>query len=642
MNAPTPLYAEAGRLGLVIPLAEFRARLGGEPALRKVLGALTVTEKVHAGRPRGMSRVTRKAYSVVRVRGAESLVIPRAKGPPFLRARTRAGLPLLDGIRAAPPGGGRLPENAPLPAPRRLAAERCAPGEPLYDYQEAAVEYLCSPAGPLGPLAVAGYRAAAYLGMGTGLGKTRVALGVIVRRGEPALFVVPTDEIGQQTIDEAAELYPDLVVGFYRNPPKTSRRVPAGPRTHDIVVVIVNTLRDKGPDFLEGYGTVVLDEAHEYHSPCNCRVLWLSQAAPAVLGLSATPEERPDGLDRLVPLLLGPVVEATGIPGFDIGAVSFSGEVRIVEYAGHPDHCETATTPAGTMSAILTIGNIIEDEARLRLVAAEVDRLYRLHETAEPDELLRLGLGPRPVADATPTHPAGEIRRHGVFVFAEHREYLPALRRALLERLRPAEVFAPELDEAETGAGAPLSKVSILRGGVARTAVRAARRAGAHVVLTTYGFSRRGISLPDMTALVQATPRRNGGRQILGRVARRGSDESIVRQVVDFVDVRTGLRGQVSDRRKVYAEKKYPETRIAVSWEDYPAPEPALADADAEGVPAKAHPPGVEGCSLEGYTLDDLLAAALGDVPPRDYPLAGLGARGAPPTVVDVGAILGE
>ena len=607
MAAPEPVYAEAGRRGLEIPLGPFRARVGGEAPLKKILGALSVTEKVHPGRPRGMARTVHRAYVIERARGVETLLIPRTKGPPFLRARTRAGLPLLDGIRAAPERleDGKANPNAPLPPPRRLAADRLAAEEPLYEYQEAAIEYLCGEAGPFGE--AAGHcGGVAYLQMDTGLGKTRVGCGVIARRGEAALVVVPTDAIANQWVDEFAEIYPDMKVEVYHNPPAKrsgTRKVPPGPRTHDVVLVIVNTFRDKGPAFMEGYGTVILDEAHEYHSTHNCRALWLSQTR-AVLGLSATPEERPDGLDRYVPLHLGAVVLPGTIPGFDVRAVNFRGEVRVLEYAGHPDHCETATTPSGTMSAILTIGNVIKDQARLRLVAAEVERLYRLHETAEPAELLRLGLGPRPEAAATPTHPAGEVRRHGVFVFAEHREYLPALRAALLERLRPADIVAPELDAPPRKP----DKVSILRGGVSKSAVGVARRAGAHIVLTTYGFSRRGISLPDMTCIVEATPRRNGIRQILGRILRRGSDESIVRQVVDVVDTRTGLRGQVADRRKIYLEKRYPISKAAASWEDYAAP----------GAGAQAAEPAPAGLDedLAALSMDDLLAAALGDEPP--------------------------
>ena len=591
---PPLLIGEVGRRGLEIPLAAFRDRVGGAPALKKILGALSVTETVHPGRPRGMARTVHRAYALER----DTLLVPRGKGPPFLRARGPAGRPLLDGARPAPAqlADGRPNPNAPLPPARRIAPARLAPEEPLYEYQEAAIEHLCGAAGPFGE-AAGPCGGVAYLQMDTGLGKTRVGCGVVARRGEAALVVVPTDAIAHQWVDEFAEIYPDLLVAVYHNAPaKGARRAPPGPQTHDVVLIIINTFRAKGPEFLEGFGTVILDEAHEYHSTHNGRALWLSQTR-AVLGLSATPEERPDGLDRYVPLHLGAVIAPKTIPGFDVNAVCFRGAVRVIEYAGHPDHCETVTTPAGTMSAILTIGGVIRDPARLRLVAAEVERLYRLHETADPAELSRLGLGPRPAAAATPAHPAGEVRRHGVFVFAEHREYLPALRAALRERLRPADILAPELD-----------RVSILRGGVAKTAVGAARRAGAHVVLTTYGFSRRGISLPDMTCIVEATPRRNGLRQILGRILRRGSDESIVRQVVDIVDTRTGLRGQVADRRKVYLEKQYPIARATASWEDFgngAAGAAAGAAVSANDAPAEEE--------FADMSMDDLLAAALGD-----------------------------
>lgn len=580
------LNAMIGRQGAVIPLAALRTRVGGDARLKKLLSALTITEKSLPGRPRGVASVTRRAYSLSR----DALTIPCIKALPLLRAK------MIDAMLAEPPSEAKLGTstkigtNASLPLPRELAAACLVQEEPFYPYQEAAIEYLCGTTakgpGPLSPESVAAHTGVAYLEMQTGLGKSRVGAGVIARRREPALIVVPTSALAEQWLDEFQIVYPELTVAVYHNPPKNSRRVPPGPRTHDVVIIIINTFRDKTPEFMEGFGTVILDEAHEYCSVQNSRALWLAQTR-AVLGLSATPSERPDGLDRYVHLHLGPVVYSKDIPNFDIGSVSFRGEVRLVEYTGHPDHCETATTPAGTMSAILTIGNINRDEARTRLIAAEIDRLAHLHETESPDELRRLGLGPRPEAAATPKHPAGEIRQHGVFVFAEHREYLLDLRKALLERVDASEILAPELEEKKTAkAGAARQPVTVLRGGVSKQAVPDARRAGAHIVLTTYGYSRRGISLPDMTALVRASPRRNGSTQINGRILRRGSDESILRQIVDIVDVTTGLRSQVSDRRKAYKAKGYPITKVHASWEDYPASEPAALPPPAEPAPA--------------------------------------------------------
>lgn len=628
--ADQPIYATAGRQGLVIPLAAFRARIrqvtGSTTLLDRIYGTLTVTEKVHAGRPRGAAfRATRKAYVATR----ETLTVPRIKAGPLLSIRVKGRL-LLDGVRAQPagppPAGAEVPaDNRPLPMPRRIDEERLEPAQPLYDYQEAAVDHLCGDAGPFGAASVAAHSGVVYLQMDTGLGKSRVGCAVIARCGEPALIVIPTVAIGEQWIDEFKTLFPEMKVAIYHNPPKGSKKVPPSPATHDVIIIVVNTFRDKEPSFMEEFGTVILDEAHEYHSPQNSRALWLAQTH-VVLGLSATPEERPDGLDKYVHLHLGPVLYPKAIPGFDVNAVNFRGEVRVVEYAGHPEHCVTATTPAGTMSAILTISNIVKDPARVRLVAAEVARLYRLHETAPPEELARLGLGPRPASAATPKHPAGEVRRHGVFVFAELREALPAIRDALSRLVGAENVLAPELDPETKAEPIP---VSILRGGAKAGAVNDARAARSHVVLTTYGFSRRGISLPDMTALVLATPRRNGSTQVLGRVLRRGSDESIVRQIVDIVDTRTGLKGQIADRRKVYKAKNYELAKASATWEDY--------GEDAAGFVAVAVAGEDDAGELANLTIDDLLAMTLGEDAAAGAPASG---PGAPITDFDVDELL--
>lgn len=662
----TPLVARCGRRGLAVPLAAFRARVGGEEALRKLLRGFTVVEKlVGRGRPPGMAPATRRAYELLR--GEDTLILPRAQAALLLRPR--GGTPLLDAVA---PGAAGTPDE-PLPLSRRLDAASCVAEEPLYDYQEAAVAYIAdvgdgADVGDDADVGAAVCGRTIYMQMNTGLGKTRVGCAVVARRGEPGLVVVPTEAIAFQWLEELAASFPRMRGGLYRNEDERRAaaaaaggralrpdRLPAGPATHDLVVVIINTFREKTADFLRGYGVVVLDEAHELQSPHNGRALWLAQTR-LVLGLSATPLERPDGLDRYPVLHLGAPVRPEDIPGGAAVPVHFRGEVRLVEYAGRAGDaaCETVTGGAGTMSAVLTIGRVLSDAARRRMVALEVRRLLRAHEELPPAELARCGLGPRPESAATPCHPAGEVRRHGVFVFAELREALPALRDELSLILgpdtpllvpeldgapEPAAVLRPPAQEAEEQPPAPKTTdksaemraiaaqsaeldellgeppalapapaqaraqalaqvptqqaqapVSILRGGVARDAVSNARALRAHVVLTTYGFSRRGISLPDMTALVLASPRRNGSTQTLGRIERRGSDESILRAVVDIVDVCTGLRSQASERKRAYIAKGYPVSRVQCSYEEF-APlllgDPAVgALADAAVVPA--------------------------------------------------------
>jgi hypothetical protein len=112
-----------------------------------------------------------------------------------------------------------------------------------------------------------------------------------------------------------------------------------------------------------------------------------------------------------------------------------------------------------------------------------------------------------------------------------------------------------------------------------------------------------------MTALVRASPRRNGSTQIDGRILRRGSDESILRQTVDIVDINTGLRSQVTDRRKAYKLKGYPIIKLHASWEDYPAPEAPVPSPEPDPAPAP----------LTRMGNMALLAMALGEIDEFDF-----------------------
>lgn len=553
--------------GIRVCAAGLTRLVGGARKLAAFTRRLTVTERPQPGRPRHYARQKRKAVRRGRDRKAPHFMFPREASS--LLAEIGVPEAELDPSLAAAWAGAR-----------RLDAFREA--APLYGYQEAMCRHIdevcwegCG-------------RGAAYVEMATGHGKTRVALAAAVRAGAqhggPVFVVVPTEEIRRQWLEEAAALFPGLRSGAYRNPSKNSRRAALGPDDHDLLVGIVNTVRVKPPDFFAAFGTVVLDEAHEYHSPSNIKVLWLVQGAPRVLGISATPAANPSGLDQVVPLFLGaPVKAEEDVEGYDISGVNFQAQVRKVEYRGHPDHCETVLTEAGTVSAIGTIGAVIADPARLNLVAAEVARLLSLHETSSPEELKHLGLGPRPPEAATRRYPQGEVRSHRVMVFAEHRDYLPALRDVLLRRLGPGLVEAPELEEEDD----PDGLTAVLRGGAKETDRKLAKNA--RVLLITFGYGRRGVSYTGMTALVAATSRRNGWVQILGRVFRRGSDESIRRIIVFITDVRCALKSQWPSQLRTCREKRFPVYRVAAdhtTFEDPAAEAVRMCDEELVWAPA--------------------------------------------------------
>ncbi len=295
----TPVTAFVGRDGIRIPRDALLARLGAKN-YKKFTKSMTVVENVHPGKPKGMGRITRTAFFHERIpptAGADPvdfIVVPRA------RAAVLVGLNIV-ALKAA----------NPLPAPRTVAfklSEELFP-DGLYDYQMVAIDYLCSVV--FTAARVAAHNATAYLQMGAGLGKTLTTAGLMVRLRVPVLYVVPTRDLAQQGLDELKAALPSVRCAFYENKAvKTKKGAPTA-ATHDVVFIVINTYREKTPEFMEGYGLTIFDEAHELHSPVNSKALRLAQTR-YVLGMSATPgmrvitvngkeqlsdEGRKDGLD---------------------------------------------------------------------------------------------------------------------------------------------------------------------------------------------------------------------------------------------------------------------------------------------------------------------------------------------------------
>lgn len=577
--------------GVLIPIEELKSTIP-DAEIKKILKKLTIKGKIVGRKTSQYSApIIKHAYKIEKIDNIKYLVLPRIALTHFSTYKT---VIVYENIQCL--------EKFELNLESELQ---------LYPYQQIAVDYLFQLNTNV-----------AYLQMDTGLGKSRVGCAIIVKKQEPAIVVVPTQAIAEQWLSEFEEMYPSLKVIIYSTAAdlaiiennkkmtlknKLDKIKPVINTTnYNVFIIIINTFREKDSDFIKNFGTIVLDEAHEYHSSCNCKALWLSQTK-FVLGLSATPDERPDELDKYIQLHLGSIIYPKDIPNFDISSVNFKGCVRTVEYEGADKYCEAVLTPAGTISAILTITNILNDPYRLALVVKEIKRLNTIHLTEEGA-----------------SHGLIDGKKHGIFVFAERRDFLITLRDALAKEVGLDEILAPELadaglgrqplgseccedaesndeeelenldDELDENLDEDLSEnldedldnsgsrprpvprpasaaISVLRGGISKNTMVETRKAKAHIVLTTYGYSRRGISLPDMTSLVLVSPRRNGMRQIIGRILRRNSDETIIRQIVDIVDVCTVLKGQFAERKKIYIEKfgKKNMSKVEFKWNQF-------------------------------------------------------------------------
>ena len=344
-----------------------------------------------------------------------------------------------------------------------------------------------------------------YAQLGTGLGKTMLSIAVFLNMQVPTLIVAPTDGLAQQWLEDFKKAIPSAKIQRYSNAAKN----PPNFDNCDIIIIIYKTLSGKNAEFLQNCGLAIIDEAHTYISETKIDCLWLLQCVPNLLGLSATPNSNVNGLDVFPMRFLGNPQPIADMPGVSLDSGTFTVKVKKIEYFGDISKpwCTNVIGAMGMLSAIGTISAVINDEVRNNLIIAEIVRLRALN--------------------------------HGVMVFSELRDHL--------------EILSEELKKVNIE-----YEISILKGGISAESMAATKKSGAHVVLTTYGYSRFGISLIDMTALIIATPHRNGMEQIIGRITRKGSDESIVREIVDIVDMNLALKSQYNTRKAVYMARKYP------------------------------------------------------------------------------------
>jgi len=134
-----------------------------------------------------------------------------------------------------------------------------------------------------------------------GAGKTTMAMALIARRRQPALFLVHTSELAQQALRAAGQ-----VLGL---DPGEVGMIGGGAWSigERLTIALVQSLQGEIPAELAGHvGHVVVDECH--HAPADTFSRVVGQLpARYLLGLSATPYRR-DGLDQVISYFLGPVV----------------------------------------------------------------------------------------------------------------------------------------------------------------------------------------------------------------------------------------------------------------------------------------------------------------------------------------------
>lgn len=347
---------------------------------------------------------------------------------------------------------------------------------------------------------IVGGRGYALLNLGAGRGKTMVAALLIQQLGVRTIFVVTKSALESQAANDLRAGLANCTIceySEYKKLAKSKRKVAQLP---DILVIIINSICSmKNRQILSHYDMIIYDEIHEYATESR-RAVFRAATLPIVLGMSATTDEREDGLDETYKREFGRVYYAdSNSNDNDTIPPQFKCNVEIIDYYAPNEFGRNLShETTNELFCHYMYAQFMSDPYRVELARRKIVLLYQCGHTS--------------------------------YCFAEELEHLNIMREALIK----CGLVAPK-DIARLVGGLDVEELDHIRG-------------GARVILCTYGYAGTGISILHASAIVFLTPRKAKMKQILARILRRGSDANVVREVYDICDTRTCLKYQVDKR----------------------------------------------------------------------------------------------
>ena len=444
---------------------------------------------------------------------------------------------------------------------------------PLYTNQQSVLEYLLD--NQFSDKAIIAGRANANLKMPAGSGKTRLGLGLAKALGLKTLVVVPTEYLMLQWKEEYEDMFGDgYTAGLYSGKYKTDGHV---------VIGIINSLLRVAPEYFDKFGFVIFDESHDYCSETFSEIFWRAQRV-CNLSLTATPDERKDGFDRALKMHFGPIIDVKTLPNYKDDSVAFTGSVEAIKYVG-PDAFTgiVLNEKMGLISVPHMIAQFIRDPYRNKLIINKAMELYnqnrhiyiftdqRAHAFALRDMfkvanvLVDIDVN---TGDDTGDNANDNIGDNANDNPADDNK--DACITEVVDKLDNLNIIqGNDTDNTESIANIEGVNNHVLIGGVKKDVMDDAKeKKERSIIITTYGYSYRGVSIKHMDSLIIATPRASKFTQIIGRIKRKGGDASIPRKVIDIIDSATPLKKQFSERKKAYIREQLDIKTSNVRWNE--------------------------------------------------------------------------
>lgn len=373
-------------------------------------------------------------------------------------------------------------------------------------------------------------KAGLILNLPAGQGKTFLGMYLISIIKCRTLIVTHNSSILDQWVKLLTEYFPNTKIGMYYGKKKVYGDIMVGVINSLIMDEIKLAKFDSMREFYNNFDLVILDECHEYCSASRRRIYEIAQC-PYMIGLSATPDERStDSLDRINHWGIGPILVADKLPGYTSKDVDFQGHVTAIKYSGHPDFIHHITNEKLDMASVpLIIGQICEDRYRLKMI---VSLILEQH-----------------------------VNGFNILVLADRRSYLEDIRLELEIAKVEGHMLTDDKEYKQ------LEAIRLV-GGSSNVDFELAKTSK-NIILSSYQYFGTGVSIPTLNAIVLVTPRKSKSKQYINRIFRLGSDMSIVRQIIDIVDIKVSLKSMWYNRKKYYDEQGYDIEDRKIAWKEF-------------------------------------------------------------------------
>jgi hypothetical protein len=379
--------------------------------------------------------------------------------------------------------------------------------------------------------------AGCILNLEAGQGKTYVAARLIAECKKKTCFILHSSATLDQT-HKALDAVLDVSIGEYHAKKK---------RDGDVVLMVINSALSEKFQFKNGeeqtptefyrqFGLVIFDECHLHCNKWAGQVFKYAQAIN-MLGLSATPDGNAKGFGDLIIWELGPVIDATEIPGYKSADVNFTAMVKRVMYYGPAEYTKFLVNEAtGCSNSSTTITMLAHDPYRIRLILNCIE------------ECLAKGLY--------------------IYVFADRRNYLEIIRLQLV-KLYESKRNSNEAQSVELQTEILLDDDDFQRivGGAKEEEFKTAEMKS-RVIFTTYQYMGTGKSIIKMNAMIFATPRKSQLKQYYGRIFRLSSDSTVERQIYLISDMKTMFGKHWSAHNKHIKAMGYQHTKVETVYTD--------------------------------------------------------------------------